>query len=226
MDIFEKVPVKNFRSAIFDLDGVLTDTAEYHYKAWKKLADELGTPFTRTDNERLKGVSRMESLDILLSLGDLSVSAEEKQALAERKNGYYRSLLAGLTKSDLLPGAAELLKALRERGIAIGLGSASRNAPMILEKLGIRGWFDAVVDGSMVKKAKPEPDVFVLCARMLRKEPSECVVFEDAAAGIEAAQRGGMFAVGVGSRRALPKADWVFPDLRDREGIMTLFAGR
>jgi beta-phosphoglucomutase len=209
--------------AIFDLDGVIVDTAAYHYRAWHALAGELGFEFTPADNERLKGVSRMESLEILLSVGGISATAEEKQALAAHKNELYVRSLADLTQRDLLPGAEELLRRLREKLIPTALGSASRNAPLVLEKLGITGFFDAVVDGSMVRLAKPDPEVFLRCAEALHRAPQACVVFEDAASGIEAARRGGMFPVGVGRAENLPGAAMVVADLVNVNGLLELF---
>ncbi|NLU23550.1 MAG: beta-phosphoglucomutase [Clostridiales bacterium] len=210
------------RGAIFDLDGVIVDTAAYHYRAWCTLAHELGFSLTELDNERLKGVSRRESLDILLSVGGLSVGEEDKEALAARKNALYIQSLAHLTGGDILPGAEELLRRLREQGIPTALGSASRNAPVVLEKLGITSLFDAVVDGSMVQAAKPDPEVFLLCAKAINRAARDCAVFEDAAAGIEAARRGGMFPVGVG-RKVLPGAGMTVTDLKDVAGLLELF---
>lgn len=175
------------KAALFDLDGVLVDTAKYHYLAWKALADELGFPFTLQDNERLKGVSRMESLDILLAIGGVSMTEEEKQEAARRKNDRYVAYIRHVDASELLPGAREYLLRLRAAGVKIALGSASRNAAPILKNTGILPLFDAVVDGSDVSRAKPDPEVFLLAAQRLGVPPAGCVVFEDAAAGIEAA---------------------------------------
>jgi len=201
------------RGALFDLDGVLIDTAKYHYLAWKRLADELGFDFTPEHNERLKGVSRMRSLDILLQVGGLNPPAAEREEMAAQKNARYVEMLSTLTADDVLPGAREALLAMRARGIRTALGSASRNAPLILDMLGIGPLLDAVIDGNIADRAKPDPQVFLLGAEALGIPPAECVVFEDAAAGIEAALAGGMAAVGVGQAENLPGADLLVPGL-------------
>jgi beta-phosphoglucomutase len=206
---------------IFDLDGVIVDTARMHFRAWKLLADSLGIPFTETDNERLKGVSRMRSLEIVLSIGGQAPGESEKLALADRKNRWYVELIGTLTPADLLPGATEFLALVRTSGGRCALGSASRNAPAIVGRLGIRRLFDAVVDGSEVERTKPDPEVFLLCARRLGLEPRHCVVFEDAEAGVAAAHAGGMRAVGIGSPRALGAAEIVVPRLSvDDRGLL------
>jgi beta-phosphoglucomutase len=202
--------IDDFKGAIFDLDGVIVDTARYHYLAWKRLAAELGFEFTVEHNERLKGVSRMASLEILLEVGGIAATSAEKDAFAAKKNGWYVDYLRRLEESALLPGAGAYLAALRRRGVKIALGSASRNAPLILERLGIAPLFDAVIDGNAVSRAKPDPEVFLKGAEALGLPPADCVVFEDAAAGIEAAHNGGMRAVGVGRPENLPGADlWI-----------------
>ena len=176
------------KGAIFDLDGVIVDTAKYHYLAWKELAKELGFDFTEKDNERLKGVSRMDSLEILLSVGNITIeSQKEKEQLANKKNARYVEMLGGLNENELLDGAKEYLLKLKSDGVKIALGSASKNAPFILEKLGITWLFDVVVDGNMITKAKPDPEVFLKAAELLDLPPYECVVFEDSQAGIDAA---------------------------------------
>jgi beta-phosphoglucomutase len=193
--------------AIFDLDGVLVDTAKYHYFAWRRLARELGFDFNEEDNERLKGVSRMRSLEILLEIGHYTMTSAEKAEAAARKNGWYVDYLRALDESALLPGARELLERLKTEGIRTALGSASKNAPLILERLGIAGLFDAVMDGNAVSRAKPDPEVFLKGAEALGLSPSLCVVFEDALAGIEAARSGGMRVIAVGKPELLPGAD-------------------
>ncbi|MDR0601308.1 MAG: beta-phosphoglucomutase [Treponema sp.] len=203
------------RGAIFDLDGVLVDTAKYHYLAWKRLARELGFDFTVADNERLKGVSRMRSLEILLETGGLTMDEAEKAAAAQKKNEWYVEYLHGLDERALLPGSRELLGILRDGGILRALGSASKNAPFILERLGIAELFDAVMDGNRVSRAKPDPEVFLKCAEALRLPPACCVVFEDSLAGIEAAAAGGMRAIAVGRRELLPGADRYIASLED-----------
>jgi beta-phosphoglucomutase len=201
--------LSDMKAALFDLDGVIVDTAKYHYLAWKRLADELRITFDPKDNERLKGVGRMRCMDILLELGGLSMDQGEKERQASRKNAWYVEYVSSMGKDEILPGAADYIESLRARGIGIALGSASKNAPIILERLGISGLFDAVIDGSKVAKSKPDPEVFLAGAAALGAKAERCVVFEDAAAGIEAAKRAGMYAVGIGTREALPEADMV-----------------
>ena len=195
------------KGAIFDLDGVLVDTAKYHYLAWKELAQELGFDFTEKDNEQLKGVSRMRSLEILLQIGKITATQEQKQELADRKNRRYVQMLQKLTKADLMEGAESCILQLRQKGVKIALGSASKNAPFILEKLGIHDLFDAVVDGNMVSRAKPDPEVFLTAVRLLGLKPEECCVFEDAQAGIEAAKAAGCLAIAVDKAESLVGAD-------------------
>ena len=192
---------------LFDLDGVIVDTAKYHYLAWKDLADELGIPFTLQDNELLKGVSRMRSFEIILDIGKVSMSQEEKEYYCTKKNQVYLDYIEQLTKDDVLPGARDFLLAAKAEGIGIALGSASKNAPRILEKLELTELFDAIMDGTKVSSAKPDPEVFVKGAEALGIPCENCIVFEDAVAGIEAAHAGGMKAVGVGRIEDLPKAD-------------------
>jgi len=199
----------NFKMAIFDLDGVIVDTAKYHYLAWRQLASSLGFEFTIEHNERLKGVSRDRSLEILLEVGRLSqaFTPEEKQSMATQKNERYVAYISKLKQDEILPGAKELLSALKSRGIKVGLGSASKNAPVILERLGITGLFDIIIDGNSTTKAKPDPEVFLLGAQAMGIAPADCVVFEDAQAGIEAAIAAGMTPIAVGSPKQLTGAD-------------------
>jgi beta-phosphoglucomutase len=201
------------RACLFDLDGVIVDTARYHYLAWKRLAAELGFDFSERDNERLKGVSRMASLEILLQVGGMGrrFSPAEKEAMAAQKNAGYVEYISRMTRDEILPGAKEFLERLRSQGIRTALGSASRNAPLILERTGIAPLFDAVVDGTVVSEAKPAPDVFLKGAEELGVPPAACVVFEDAEAGVEAARRGGMRCIGIGSPGVLRAADAVIP---------------
>ena len=210
-----KLDSTDIKGAIFDLDGVIVDTAKYHYLAWKRLARELGFDFLESDNERLKGVSRMESLEILLECGAISLSANQKMEAADRKNNWYVEYLHTLKKKDLLPGTKEYLTRLRSAGIRIALGSASKNAPLILARLEITGLFDAVIDGNSVFKAKPDPEVFLKGALALQLEPENCVVFEDALAGIKAAKNAGMKVIGVGQPALLPGADLYINSLAD-----------
>lgn len=197
------------KGCIFDLDGVIVDTAKYHYLAWKRLASELGFEFTVQDNERLKGVSRMKSLEILLEVGKLNFDEETKLKLAEKKNNWYVEYISKIDKSEILPGVEAFLKDIKGNGIKVALGSASKNAKLIMKNIGIASYFDAIVDGTKVSKAKPDPEVFLKCAEELGLVPRQCVVFEDAEAGVEAAKRGDMLAVGIGDPKILCKADKV-----------------
>ncbi|WP_040949918.1 beta-phosphoglucomutase [Gorillibacterium massiliense] len=201
------------KGAIFDLDGVIVDTAKYHYLAWKWLASELGFDFTEKDNERLKGVSRMRSLDILLEVGGITLDEARKEELAAQKNQLYVDYISKIDENELLPGAKAYMLGLKERGVKISLGSASKNAGLILDKLGITELFDAIVDGTKVAKAKPDPEVFLLAAQELGLSAAECVVYEDALAGIEAAHAAGMKAVGIGEAHNLPDADMLVDGL-------------
>lgn len=195
------------KGAIFDLDGVIVDTAKYHYLAWKELAERIGFFFSEEHNERLKGVSRMRSLEILLEVGNITASEEEKLQMADEKNKRYVDMLATLDKSELLDGAEEYLKKLKSEGVLISLGSASKNAPIILEKLGIYDLFDAIVDGNNVSKAKPDPEVFLKGAEMLGLDPKDCCVFEDSQAGIEAARAAGCEVIAIDKSHILTDAD-------------------
>lgn len=202
----------NYKCAIFDLDGVLVDTAKYHYLAWKELADELGFQFTKVDNERLKGVSRMTSLHILLEVGQMeeAFTDKEKQEMADRKNKRYVEFISKIDASEVLDGVFPLLEQLKERLIKITLGSASKNAGLILEKTGLKSYFDVIIDGNDVEKVKPDPEVFTRSADALHIPYEKCVVFEDSQAGIAAAKRAQMMAVGIGEREHLPEADVVY----------------
>jgi beta-phosphoglucomutase len=204
----------DLKACIFDLDGVIVDTAKYHFMAWRRLAKELGFEFTLADNEALKGVSRMASLEILLRVGGLKPNEKEKEEMAARKNRWYVEFITGMTPDEILPGSIRLLKQLRREGILTAIGSASKNARTILDGIKITDMFDVIVDGNMIHTAKPDPEVFVRGAQELNTDPSCCVVFEDAQAGIEAAIAGGMKCVGVGDPKMLAKADLVIPDLR------------
>jgi beta-phosphoglucomutase len=199
------------KACLFDLDGVLVDTAKYHYIAWRDLAAQLGFDFTEEDNEQLKGVSRMTSLDILLNIGGLVLDNKEKQRLADQKNLVYVSYIQKMSPDEILPGVVEFLKALKQANYKIALGSASKNAPLILDRLKLVDYFDAIVDGNNVSRAKPNPEVFLRGAEMLGVDPSECIVFEDAPAGVEAALNGGMKCIGIGELKNLSKAHRVVP---------------
>lgn len=203
------------KGLIFDLDGVIVDTAGYHFLAWKKLADELGLRFDNHDNELLKGVSRVRSFEIILSLNGVEMPEADKNKYCSKKNGYYVEYLRRLSPSDILPGAAGFISQARSEGYRIALGSASKNARSILDRLEIGNMFDAVVDGTMVNRAKPDPDVFLVGARELGLFPEECLVFEDAVAGIVAAHNGGMKAVGVGNSEVAGCCDCFIASFND-----------
>src|SRR5690349_9404757 len=211
--------IREMRAAIFDLDGVIVDTAKYHYLAWKRLANENGLDFTEVDNERLKGVSRTRSLEILLEIGNLHVDHAAREKMAAQKNGWYLEYIQRMDASEILPGSASYLENLRVKGIKTALGSASKNAPLILERLGISSLFDSVVDGNKVHLAKPDPEVFLRAASELNISPASCVVFEDAEAGVEAARRAGMGVVGIGKPAVLKEADIVLAGLYQIEVI-------
>ncbi len=198
---------------IFDLDGVIVDTARYHYQAWKKVAQQLGITFTLQHNEALKGVSRLQSLEILLSLGNIKKTETEKQALARQKNEIYLHLIENLSPQDVLPGVHSFITNTHNQVIKIALGSASKNAAYILKKLGIAHLFDARVDGTMVSQAKPNPEVFTKAAHLLGLAPENCLVFEDAEAGIAAAQNAGMKSIGIGNSTTLYQANLVVSGL-------------
>ncbi|WP_410512774.1 beta-phosphoglucomutase [Paenibacillus sp. BR2-3] len=198
---------QKLEAVIFDLDGVITDSAEYHYLAWKELAEELGLVFDREKNERLKGVSRMESLEIVLENSGFHLSAQEKLALATKKNDNYKLMVERITPADLLPGIGELLTGLQSRGISIGLASASHNAPLILDRLEAGHWFQAVADPGSIRKGKPDPEIFLKAAEMLGVDPGNCIGVEDAEAGVSAIKGAGMKAVGIGSLEQLGAAD-------------------
>lgn len=196
---------------LFDLDGVLVDTAVFHYQAWRRLTQELGFDIDEAFNETLKGISRMDSLERILEHGKVTLTQKEKEAYARRKNDWYLELVNQMTPADVLPGVEDFLKAAKHGGIQIALGSASKNAPVILEKTGILSYFDAVIDGNHVSKSKPDPEVFLKGAEALGVSNAECVVFEDAYAGIQAAKAAGMYAVGIGEAGVLNNADVVVP---------------
>jgi beta-phosphoglucomutase len=201
------------RGFLFDLDGVIVDTAKYHFLAWKRLADELSIPFSENDNERLKGVSRMRSLEIILELGSLELSEQVKEELATKKNGWYVDYITKMTPEEILPGALAFIQQAKDHNIKVALGSASKNAMTILERLKITSYFDAIISGNEVNVAKPDPEVFLKGAEALGLAPEECLVFEDAEAGVEAAINGHMKCVGIGSKDVLGAADIVVDGL-------------
>jgi beta-phosphoglucomutase len=202
-------------ACIFDLDGVIVDTAKYHFLSWKRLTDQLGINFTEKDNERLKGVSRMASLDIILEIGNLKLNASEKEVYAGLKNSWYVDYISKMTPDEILPGALDFLVELKETNIRIALGSASKNTPMILEQVKLTNVFNAVADGNNVHKAKPDPEVFLTAAKMLGIHPQYCMVFEDAVAGVQAALNAGMKCVGIGSPEVLTEASLVINGLNE-----------
>ncbi|QSF43657.1 beta-phosphoglucomutase [Paenibacillus tianjinensis] len=207
--------LEQMKGAIFDLDGVIVDTAKYHFLAWRSLTEELGFEFTEEHNERLKGVSRMTSLDILLEIGNLEFTEAKKLEMAGKKNRLYVEYISQLDQSELMPGVKEYLKRLRKRGVGIALGSASKNALFILDKLNIARMFDAVIDGNKVSRAKPDPEVFQTACHELGLQPRECVVFEDAQAGVAAGKAAGMQVVGIGKPEVLREADLVITGLHE-----------
>ena len=202
----------NKKAFIFDLDGVIVDTARYHYLAWQKLAQQLGIEFTPEHNEHLKGVSRIRSLDIILELGDIQASQEEKDKWLFDKNELYLSYLVNMDQSELLPGIIDTLMFLKENGQYIALGSASKNARPILEKTEIMHYFDAIVDGNDVTNAKPDPEVFLRACQLLFVSPEDSIVFEDSVAGVQAANSARMKSVGIGDKEILHEAEFNFPD--------------
>lgn len=201
------------KAVIFDLDGVIVSTDECHYQGWKRMADEEGIYFDRSINQRLRGVSRMESLEIVLEKASKEFTEEQKLEMATRKNNYYRELLDSLSPSDILPGVSKVLDSLKSKGIKVAIGSSSKNTPYILQKIGLSEFFDAVADGNEISKSKPDPEVFLLAAKKLGIDPGDCVVVEDAYAGIDAAKAGGMKAVGVGFAQDYERADYAASDL-------------
>ena len=201
------------RAIIFDLDGVLTDTAWYHYRAWKALADELAVPFTEQDNEQLKGVDRLNSLRWIANKGGLVLSAAEEERLMAQKNAHYLELIQHMSPADLYPGVQPLFAAIKAKGWKIGLASASKNAAFVLDRLGIAADFDYVADANQVKNSKPDPEVFLLAAAGLGVVPAHCIGVEDAVAGIEAICAAGMRPVGIGEPALLAQASLVVPQI-------------
>jgi beta-phosphoglucomutase len=200
---------------IFDLDGVIVDTAKYHYLAWRKLANELGFEFTQEQNELFKGVSRKRCLEILLEIGGIKATQQQFNSWLVEKNEDYLSLIEKMDESEVLPDVQKVLQFLKKHNMPLGLGSASKNARPILEKVKLMDYFDTIVDGTQVTKAKPDPEVFLLAAAQMGIAPRECTVFEDAVAGIEAANNAGMLSIGIGDKKVLSEAKFVFADFTE-----------
>lgn len=197
------------KAVIFDLDGVIVDTAHYHYIAWKRLASEFGITLTPQHNELLKGVSRMRSLEIILELGNIQLPEPEKEALADKKNKWFIEYIESIRPEEIFPGVKEMLVDCRKKNLKVALASSSKNAPRVIELLGVANLFDTMVDGTMITHTKPDPEIFLLAANRLGVSPDKCVVFEDAEAGVEAALAAGMKCVGVGSAEQLGNANYI-----------------
>jgi beta-phosphoglucomutase len=204
--------VNNSKGVIFDLDGVIVDTAKYHYLAWRKLANDLGFDISETQNEELKGVSRVHSLEKILKWGNVELSEAEFESQMAAKNENYLTYIETMTHEDILPGVKEVIDYLYENKIPFALGSASKNARPILEKIGIYDKFVGIVDGNDVSKAKPNPEVFLIAAEKLNVQPENCIVFEDSVAGVQAANKAEMTSIGIGEKNVLNEADFIFPD--------------
>ncbi|WP_234734073.1 beta-phosphoglucomutase [Tellurirhabdus bombi] len=202
------------KAFLFDLDGVIVDTAIYHYQAWRRMANSLGFDISEEFNEGLKGVSRVESLELILAHGNVQLSEERKAELATQKNDWYLELVSLMTPANVLPGVTELFAEIKAAGIKTALGSVSKNAKLILARIWMLDDFDAIIDGNKIQRGKPDPEVFLKGAEELGVLPTDCLVFEDAVAGIEAAKRAGMRTIGVGTPDVLTQADVVFPSLK------------
>jgi beta-phosphoglucomutase len=207
--------MSRFKAVIFDLDGVITDTAHYHYLAWKRLAESQGVHFDHAFNENLKGIDRMGSLDLILASASRTYSMEEKLALADEKNEHYKTLINTMSAADLLPGAVQALDAVRAAGLKIGLASVSKNAFTVLDHLGIADKFDYVVDAARIARGKPDPEIFLKAAQELGVAPADCLGVEDAVAGVASIKGAGMYALGIGKPEVLTQADKVIPGLSE-----------
>lgn len=210
---------KRYEGVIFDLDGVICFTDKYHYQAWKAVADEIGVYFDETINNRLRGVSRMDSLEIILERAERAYTPEEKEALAEKKNDLYRRLLGNMSPADLSGEVKRTMDALRAVGIRLAIGSSSKNTKFILERIGLSGYFDAISDGTNIQRSKPDPQVFQMAAEFLGLEPGCCLVVEDAEAGIRAARAGGFDSAGLGEAAACGLATYAMQSFGDLEKI-------
>lgn len=203
------------KACLFDLDGVIVDTAKYHFKAWRKMANAIGFDFSEKENEKLKGVSRTDSINLILGWGGVTLTEEEKVKWAAQKNDWYLEFLQKMDKKEILPGALELVQDLKQKGYRIALGSSSKNAVLALSKVGMLHFFEEIIDGTKTTRSKPDPQVFQMGATALDCQPNECIVFEDAESGVEAALAGGFYAVGMGSPDNLGKAHLVLSTLAD-----------
>ena len=212
------------KACIFDLDGVIVDTAKYHFTAWRRLANEFGFDFTEVENEKLKGVGRMESLELILSWGGIELSEEDKKAWASKKNDWYKERILEMGTEEILEGVRAFLDELQSRNIRYALGSASKNAATVMKQIGLEHEFVAIIDGTKTTKGKPDPQVFQMGADALGIQPSECIVFEDAAKGVQAALNGGFHAVGVGKPEHLGHAHFVVPNFKNLR-LDTVLAG-
>ena len=215
LEPFQKKIKMNKKGFIFDLDGVIVDTAKYHYLAWKKLANELGFEFTKEQNEMFKGVSRKRCLEILLDIGKVEATQEQFDRWMIEKNEDYLSYIDKMDESEILPKVKKVLKYLKKKEQPIALGSASKNAQPILEKVGLMPYFQSIVDGNSVTKAKPDPEVFLIAANDLNMKPEDCIVFEDSVAGIQAANIANMVSIGIGDEKVLHEADYNFKDFTE-----------
>lgn len=205
------------KACIFDLDGVIVDTVPSHYVAWKAMADELGIPFSEEENEQLKGVSRVDSMKKILAIGGIEKSDDEVLAYTNKKNKIYVELISKMTEEDILPGVTDFIENLKSNGVEIAIGSSSKNTPTILKAVGLEDTFKVVVDGNSVEHSKPNPEVFLKGAHQLGFAPEDCVVLEDAISGVEAAKRGKMKCIGIGSPEVLSEADLVVPNLENQD---------
>ena len=217
--------MNTIETCIFDLDGVICDTAKYHFRAWRRLANELGFDFTEEDNEKLKGVSRVESLNLILKWGGIVENDEEVKAIyAEKKNNWYLEYILRMTPEEILPGVKNFLDELKSKKVKIVLGSASKNSRTILDRIALTAYFDAIVDGNSTTKSKPDPEVFLIGAAAVGSKPNHCIVFEDAEKGVEAALAGGFYTVGVGHPDVLDEAHIVIPSFEYIEYLEVLDA--
>lgn len=207
----------SIKGLLFDLDGVIVDTAKYHYIAWKALADKLKVPFSHEENEQLKGVGRADSLAKILIWGNIDIAEHEKKILLDEKNEHYKSLISKMEPSEILPGVMEFLNAAKAAGYKMAIGSSSKNAPAILKAIGLYDFFDAIIDGNKISHSKPHPEVFEKGAKALGLANEECLVFEDAIAGVESAKNAGMKCIGVGEANVLTGADRVIPGFENAQ---------